>query len=95
MTQFENKSRITVSYVGRVQGVGFRYTVCRIAEPFDVTGYVKNLADGSVELVAEGEQQTLSQLHDGICQEMTGNITKHALCESPATGEFKTFDVAY
>lgn len=90
-----NLIQITVNYVGRVQGVGFRYTVCRIAEPFEVTGYVKNLPNGSVELVAEGSPSALSELHQEICREMKSNIRNHQLEESPATGEFSSFGVAY
>lgn len=41
-----------VLYSGRVQGVGFRYTVKQIASGFEVTGWVKNLPDGRVELQA-------------------------------------------
>jgi len=43
-------------FSGRVQGVGFRYTVLRAAHGYDVTGTVRNLADGRVLLQAEGEQ---------------------------------------
>ncbi|MDP1592600.1 MAG: acylphosphatase [Prosthecobacter sp.] len=42
-----------VFYTGRVQGVGFRYSTKRIASGFDVTGWVKNLPDGRVELFAQ------------------------------------------
>ncbi len=42
-------------YRGRVQGVGFRYTAASIARRFSVRGYVKNLADGTVELVLDAE----------------------------------------
>jgi len=42
-----------VFYTGRVQGVGFRYSTKRIASGFDVTGWVKNLMDGRVELFAQ------------------------------------------
>ncbi len=95
MTESKDISRITVHYVGRVQGVGFRYTVCRIAQPFDITGCVKNLANGSVELVAEGTNRDLTDLHQRICDEMKRNITNQEMIESSATGEFKSFDIAY
>ncbi len=49
------KSSCRVIYAGRVQGVGFRYTVKQIATGFDVTGWVRNLADGTVEVRAAGE----------------------------------------
>ena len=54
---------------GRVQGVGYRYYVLREAEGRQVTGYVRNLADGSVEVVAEGSDEGLKdlegRLHEG------------------------------
>jgi acylphosphatase len=53
------KERLRVHYSGRVQGVGFRYTAARLAEGYDVTGYVRNLSDGRVELVAEGQSLTV------------------------------------
>ncbi len=46
--------RITANVSGRVQGVGYRYFVTDRAREIGVTGYAKNLADGSVEIVAEG-----------------------------------------
>jgi acylphosphatase len=51
---------------GRVQGVGYRYYVLREAEERRVTGYVRNLADGSVEVVAEGTDQGLQDLEDRL-----------------------------
>ena len=47
---------IQVFYEGNVQGVGFRYTVRHIAKGFDITGSVRNLRDGRVELLATGEE---------------------------------------
>ena len=47
---------IQVFYEGNVQGVGFRYSVRQIAKGFDVTGSVRNLRDGRVELLATGEE---------------------------------------
>ena len=61
------KERMTAHFSGTVQGVGFRYTTVNIARRFpDLGGYVKNLSDGRVELVAEGEGQSLNALLDGI-----------------------------
>ncbi len=48
---------ITAYFSGRVQGVGFRYQTLQVAKGFEVTGYVKNLADGRVQLEAGGEQR--------------------------------------
>ena len=47
---------------GRVQGVGYRYFVLREASALGVSGYARNLADGTVEVVAEGGEQELSAL---------------------------------
>ena len=95
MPSHENKTQITANFRGKVQGVGFRYTVCQIAKPLTVTGYVKNLSDGSVELVAEGPQEVLSQLIDNICNEMGNNIQAHSVDSCPSTGKFTKFDIAY
>ena len=46
---------LTVYYSGRVQGVGFRYHTLQVAKEFDVSGFVRNLPDGRVQMEAEGE----------------------------------------
>ena len=48
--------RLGVKFWGRVQGVGFRWNVKDVSSGYSVTGYVKNLSDGSVEMLAEGEE---------------------------------------
>lgn len=55
-----------IFYSGNVQGVGFRYTVKSVATGFEVTGTVRNLVDGRVELVAEGEKAELEGFRQGI-----------------------------
>ncbi|HVV73526.1 MAG TPA: acylphosphatase, partial [Verrucomicrobiae bacterium] len=61
-----NRSRMQVLYSGNVQGVGFRYTVKTVATGFEVTGTVRNLADGRVELVAEGAKDELKGFQQAI-----------------------------
>jgi acylphosphatase len=89
-------SRITVRYEGRVQGVGFRYTAVSLAQDFEVSGWVKNEFDGSVSLVAEGEEDQLMGLLSAIRTSRLGRyITNELMKRSPATGEFRGFSVGY
>jgi acylphosphatase len=68
-----------VIYEGRVQGVGFRYTVREIARGFEVCGWVRNLPDGSVGLLAAGEAEELDDFLREIAEEspVAGNIRLH------------------
>ena len=60
------KKRMHVFFSGTVQGVGFRFTVERISRHFDATGFVRNVPDGRVELVAEGEETVLQDFLKAI-----------------------------
>jgi len=84
-----------VLYSGRVQGVGFRYTACRIAQARAVTGFVRNLDDGSVELIAEGAPKELDLLLEEIAAAMSGNIRSAQVATGPATGQYTSFTVAH
>ncbi|GAB4241974.1 MAG: acylphosphatase [Candidatus Methylacidiphilales bacterium] len=53
-------------YSGRVQGVGFRYSVQQIAAGYDVTGYVRNLDDGRVECWLQGDPSEVSAMEEAI-----------------------------
>jgi len=64
-----------VHYSGRVQGVGFRYTTQEIARQHPVVGYVKNLPDGRVELVAEGEPVAVSAFLAAVSRQLGRYIT--------------------
>lgn len=82
--------RHTIHFAGRVQGVGFRYTAREIARPFAVSGFVENLDDGRVRLVAEGEAAEIARFLAALERRMSGNIRERTLAESPATGEYGT-----
>lgn len=60
-----------VIFEGRVQGVGFRYTVKDLARGFEVCGWVKNLPEGSVELHVMGEQDEVESFIKEIAEEST------------------------
>lgn len=60
------RQRMLVLYSGHVQGVGFRHAACQVAAGFDVCGTVRNLPDGRVELVAEGDRHELQAFLQAI-----------------------------
>ena len=60
----QERSRVRLLIAGRVQGVGFRYATQRQAESSALDGWVRNLADGRVEVVAEGPRAAVQALVD-------------------------------
>jgi len=91
----EDNQRREVHYRGLVQGVGFRYTVRRIAARFRVTGYVRNLPDGRVHLVAEGPPEELDGLLEAVRTAMHRYIERADQTAGPATGQFRHFEIRF
>ena len=90
------RKRATVLYVGRVQGVGFRYTVREIACGYELTGYVRNLHDGRVELVAEGIEEEVKAFLEAVrVSQLGGHIRNEDANWEQAAGEFRGFDIRY
>ncbi len=90
-----NVEQREVYFSGMVQGVGFRYTAQRIAGRYPVTGYVENLPDGRVHLVAEGDPLELDQFIADICRQMEGYIKSVETRRHPATGQFLRFFIKH
>jgi acylphosphatase len=81
-------TRITAYFSGRVQGVGFRYVTVNTARRFAVAGYVMNLPDGRVELVAEGTKAEVKAFVEAVGSEMGHHITQTIADTGEANGEF-------
>ena len=87
---------VQVFYEGNVQGVGFRWSVRNIAKGFDVTGSVRNLRDGRVELQAAGDDQEVREFLDAILQsELRAHIKKHSETPLPDPPSFRGFEIRH
>jgi acylphosphatase len=88
------RSRMHIFYSGHVQGVGFRYTVKSVAMGFEVTGTVRNLLDGRVELVAEGLREELEAFRKAIPEAgLERFIRDEGISWSEAAGGFRGFEI--
>jgi acylphosphatase len=91
----EGGLRIDVIFRGRVQGVGFRYRTRSIAEGFDVAGYVRNMPDGSVEMVAEGPRPDVEGFLEAVKKRMAGYIAEAVVDRSGPAAGFTGFEIAF
>ena len=85
------KKQIHVYYTGRVQGVGFRFTVQDLAKEKGVFGWGKNLRDGRVEITAEAEEEVLKDFLEQINQYFSQYIQDADIQWLKATDEFEDF----
>jgi len=81
-------------YSGRVQGVGFRFTAQHIAEGFAVAGFVRNLPDGTVEVLAEGPAEQVNGFLSALNQRMAEYIEEVRVEEESPQG-VRGFRVKY
>ncbi len=87
--------QVHVFYSGNVQGIGFRYTVRRVAATLGVGGWVKNLFDSRVELVAEGDEATLQELLDEIRKVLGSYINNEDLSWSDEVEDLGSFEIRF
>ena len=85
--------RRRVIYRGRVQGVGFRYTTASIARRHPVVGFVRNLPDGSVELLAEAVPPVLDQFLAEIGSKFARHIRQSEVCDAVHEEELTKFEI--
>ena len=85
----------TVCFTGNVQGVGFRATTADIARHLAVVGYVQNLPDGRVRLVAEGTAPEIDLFLSEIDRRLGHHILSTDSHTSPAGGNYATFEIRY
>lgn len=84
-----------VYFTGRVQDVGFRYTARSLALNYDVSGYVKNLADDRVGLVAQGDNEEIEAFIGELTMCMKENITNIIINDEPGDDSFEEFEIRF
>ena len=89
------KKRVEVYYSGRVQGVGFRFTTEDIASRFEISGFVRNLYDGRVEVVAEGKEEILKSFLEKIEEVMARYILDREIRWDECRDEFDRFGIRF
>ncbi len=91
-----SKGRIMAHFSGYVQGVGFRFTTMALARHYpNITGCVRNMPDGRVELTAEGAVEDLDEFLGKIRLRMKAYIKEVELRRSEPTGEFSRFSISH
>jgi acylphosphatase len=87
---------LQVFFEGNVQGVGFRWSVKHVAKGFDVTGWVRNLHDGRVELQAAGEENEVRAFIEAINRsELRAHIRNHSEQVLPQPPEARGFEIRH
>jgi acylphosphatase len=90
---YSKKIRVYVLYSGRVQGIGFRFTAQRHANEAGVRGYVRNLDNGRVELVAEGNKDKVIFFLGRLKSTLAHYIDKAEVNFTPYREEFTGFNI--
>ena len=84
-----------IIFIGRVQGVGFRFTALDIARRHRINGFVRNLPDGTVEMVAQGNPEAVSDCIRDINESFSGYIRDTRIEEIPANPECEEFKITF
>ena len=82
-----------ILFTGRVQGVGFRFTAYHIATRYNLTGEVRNLPDGTVEMTAQGHSDNVEDAIDNL--KKTFMVTEAKISEVPINPGYKDFQITF
>ncbi|MDQ8205416.1 acylphosphatase [Pelagicoccus sp. SDUM812003] len=94
MSDIDSTFFLVAHFSGHVQGVGFRYSTTQLAKGYEVTGFVRNLADGRVELQVEGEEDECRQLVANVEDELDAYVRKTELNVGRRERQFRDFRIA-
>jgi len=84
-----------IIFIGRVQGVGFRFTAHRMAHRHQLTGFVRNLPDGTVEMLAQGPAQDIDDCIRDIKDYFGDYLRETAIQEIPPDPKYKDFRITF
>jgi acylphosphatase len=84
-----------IIFTGRVQGVGFRFTAHSIARRYELKGFVQNLPDGSVEMVAQGGAEDIKGCLSDIGETFSGDIRETRIEDIEPDGSYKDFKITF
>ena len=84
-----------IIFSGRVQGVGFRYTARQIAGRYGLTGFVRNLSDGTVEMFAQGRANDLAQCLRDINESFAGYVRNTKIEDASPNARYDGFSIAF
>ncbi len=87
--------RYYIVFSGRVQGVGFRYTVTNIAKKLHLTGWIRNMVNGNVEMEVQGEQSAINQLLDHLIHKSRWIVIEDYSIKELSIKEESDFEIVY
>jgi acylphosphatase len=84
-----------IIFSGQVQGVGFRFTAFNMANRHQLTGFVRNLPDGTVEMLIQGFSQAIDDCIQDIKEYFSGYIRETKIKEIPSNSQYKDFEITF
>jgi acylphosphatase len=84
-----------IIFTGQVQGVGFRFTAFNTANRHQLTGFVRNLPDGTVEMLIQGSSQAIDDCIRDIKEYFSGYIKETKIKEIPSNSQYKDFEITF